>query len=122
MTYDCRSILKHVLKCYSIFPDVHNTRKLCHGPVVGHCRMRQKSYLVNWPLWKQANFFRYHVQKCRQCQKWQIWQNWRMWENFAKSSILAIYDISDISGLFLSSFYRQSQLEWQKTQGMTSWR
>ena len=24
MTYDCRSILKHVLKCYDIFSDVHN--------------------------------------------------------------------------------------------------
>ena len=24
MTYDCRSVLKHVLKCYDIFSDVHN--------------------------------------------------------------------------------------------------
>ena len=23
MTYDCRSVLKHVLKCYDIFFDVH---------------------------------------------------------------------------------------------------
>ena len=34
MTYDCRSVLKHVLKCYDIFSDVHNNRKSCRGPVV----------------------------------------------------------------------------------------
>ena len=33
-TYDCRSVLKHVLKCYDIFSDVHNNRKSCRGPVV----------------------------------------------------------------------------------------
>ena len=41
MTYDCRSVLKHVLKCYDIFSDVHNNRKSCRGPVVSRCRMRQ---------------------------------------------------------------------------------
>ena len=50
MTYDCRSVLKHVLKCYNIFSDVHNNRKSCRGPVVSRCRMRQKSYRVNRPL------------------------------------------------------------------------
>ena len=49
MTYDCRSVLKHVLKCYDIFSDVHNNRKSCRGPVVSRCRMRQKSYRVNRP-------------------------------------------------------------------------
>ena len=34
MTYDCRSVLKHVLKFYDIFSDVHNNRKLCRGLVV----------------------------------------------------------------------------------------
>ena len=52
MTYDCRSVLKHVLKCYDIFADVHNNRKSCRGPVVSRCRMRQKSYRVNRPLEK----------------------------------------------------------------------
>ena len=41
MTYDCRSVLKHVLKCYDIFSDVHNNRKSCRGPVVSRCRMQQ---------------------------------------------------------------------------------
>ena len=41
MTYDCRSVLKHVLKCYDIFSDVHNNRKSRSGPVVSRCRMRQ---------------------------------------------------------------------------------
>ena len=41
MTYDCRSVLKHVLKCYDIFSDVHNNRKSFRGPVVSRCRMRQ---------------------------------------------------------------------------------
>ena len=41
MTYDCRSVLKHVLKCYDIFSDVHNNCKSCRGPVVSRCRMRQ---------------------------------------------------------------------------------
>ena len=41
ITYDCRSVLKHVLKCYDIFSDVHNNRKSCRGPVVSRCRMRQ---------------------------------------------------------------------------------
>ena len=41
MTYDCRSVLKHVLKCYDIFSDVHNNRKSCRGPVISRCRMRQ---------------------------------------------------------------------------------
>ena len=41
MTYDCPSVLKHVLKCYDIFSDVHNNRKSCRGPVVSRCRMRQ---------------------------------------------------------------------------------
>ena len=41
MTYDCRSVLKHVLKCYDIFSDVNNNRKSCRGPVVSRCRMRQ---------------------------------------------------------------------------------
>ena len=41
MTYDCRSILKHVLKFYDIFSDVHNNRNSCRGPVVSRCRMRQ---------------------------------------------------------------------------------
>ena len=41
MTYDCRSVLKHVLKCCDIFSDVHNNRKSCRGPVVSRCRMRQ---------------------------------------------------------------------------------
>ena len=41
ITYDCRSVLKHVLKCYDIFPDLHNNRKSCRGPVVSRCRMRQ---------------------------------------------------------------------------------
>ena len=50
MTYDCRSILKHVLKCYDIFSHVHNNRKSWRGPVVSRCRMRQKSYRVNRPL------------------------------------------------------------------------
>ena len=50
MTYDCRSVLKHVLKCYDIFSDLHNNRKSCRGPVVSRCRMRQKSYRVNRPL------------------------------------------------------------------------
>ena len=50
MTYDCRSVLKHVLKCCDIFFDVQNNRKSCRRPVVSRCRMRQKSYLVNWPL------------------------------------------------------------------------
>ena len=50
MTYDCRSVLKHVLKCYDIFPDVHNNREQCRGPVESSCRMRQKSYRVNRPL------------------------------------------------------------------------
>ena len=50
MTYDCRSVLKPVLKCYDIFSDVHNNRKSCCGPVVSRCRMRQKSYRVTRPL------------------------------------------------------------------------
>ena len=50
MTYDCRRVLKHVLKCYDIFADVHNNRKSCRGPDVSRCRMRQKSYRVNRPL------------------------------------------------------------------------
>ena len=50
VTYDCRSVLKHVLKCCDIFSDLHNNRKLCLGPAVSRCRMRQKSYLVNRPL------------------------------------------------------------------------
>ena len=50
MTYDCRSVLKRVLKCYDVFSDVHNDRKSCRGPVVSRCRMRQKSYRVNRPL------------------------------------------------------------------------
>ena len=41
MTYDCGSVLKHVLKCYDIFSDVHNNRKSCRGPVESRCRMRQ---------------------------------------------------------------------------------
>ena len=41
MTYDCRSVLKHVLKCYDTLSDVHNNRKSCRGPVVSRCRMRQ---------------------------------------------------------------------------------
>ena len=41
MTYDCRSVLKHVLKCCDIFSEVHNNRKSCRGPVVSRCRMRQ---------------------------------------------------------------------------------
>ena len=41
MTYDCRSVLKHVLKRYDIFSDVHNNCKSCRGPVVSRCRMRQ---------------------------------------------------------------------------------
>ena len=47
MTYDCRSVLKHVLKCYDIFSDVHNNRKSCRGPVVG---LSTKSYRVNRPF------------------------------------------------------------------------
>ena len=50
MTYDCRSVLKHVLKCYDIFSGVHNNRKLCRGPVVRRCRMRQKLYRVRADL------------------------------------------------------------------------
>ena len=50
MIYDCRSVLKHVLKCFDIFPDVLNNCKSCRGPVVSRCRMRQKSYRVNRPL------------------------------------------------------------------------
>ena len=34
MTYDCRSVLKHVLKCYDIFSAVHNNSKSCRGPVI----------------------------------------------------------------------------------------
>ena len=34
MTYDCRSILKHVLKCYDIFSDVYVNHKSCRRPVV----------------------------------------------------------------------------------------
>ena len=30
MTYDCRSVLKHVLKCYDIFSDVHNNGRHRH--------------------------------------------------------------------------------------------
>ena len=41
MTYDCRSVLKHFLKCYDIFSDIYNNRKSCRGPVVSRCRMRQ---------------------------------------------------------------------------------
>ena len=41
MTYDCRSALKHVLKCDDILSDVHNNRKSCRGAVVSRCRMRQ---------------------------------------------------------------------------------
>ena len=41
MTYDCRSVLKHVLKYYDIFSDEHNNRKSCRGPVVSRYRMRQ---------------------------------------------------------------------------------
>ena len=33
ITYNCRSVLKHVLKCYDIFSDVHVNRKSCPGPV-----------------------------------------------------------------------------------------
>ena len=45
MTYDCRSILKDVLKCYDIFSDVHNNRKSCRGPVVSRCRVWQNRTL-----------------------------------------------------------------------------
>ena len=41
MTYDCRSVVKHVLKCYDIFSDVHNSRRSCRALVVSRCRMRQ---------------------------------------------------------------------------------
>ena len=41
MTYDCRSVLKHVLKCYDIFSDVHNNSKSCRALVVSRCCMRQ---------------------------------------------------------------------------------
>ena len=34
MTHDCSSVLKHVLKCYDIFSDVHDNRKSCRGPIV----------------------------------------------------------------------------------------
>ena len=34
MTYDCRSVLKHVLKCYDIFSDVRNNRKSCRNPLL----------------------------------------------------------------------------------------
>ena len=33
MIYDCRSVLKRVLKGYDIFSDVHNNRKSCRRPV-----------------------------------------------------------------------------------------
>ena len=49
MTYDCRSVLKHVLKCYDIFSDVHNNCKSCRGPVVSLSHAT-KSYRVNRPL------------------------------------------------------------------------
>ena len=49
MTYDCRSVLKHVLKCYDIFSDVNNNRKSCRRPVVSLSHAT-KSYRVNRPL------------------------------------------------------------------------
>ena len=45
MTYDCRSILKHILKCNNIFSDVHHNRKKAQAR-----RKRQKLYCVNQPL------------------------------------------------------------------------
>ena len=33
MTYDSRSVLKHVFKCHDIFSGVHVNRKSCRGPV-----------------------------------------------------------------------------------------
>ena len=49
MIYDCRSVLKHVLKCYDIISDVHNNRKSCRGLVVSRCRMRQSRTVLSGP-------------------------------------------------------------------------
>ena len=58
-TYDCRRILKHVLKSYDIFCDVHDsckrvvgliyTKQTCRRPVVTLSHAT-KSYRVNRPL------------------------------------------------------------------------
>ena len=55
VTYDCRSVLKHVLKCYDIFSDVHDNRKR-----VVACRKLvacNKSRTVRGPIYTVRFFF-----------------------------------------------------------------
>ena len=46
-TYDCRSVLKHVLKCYDIFSDVHNNRKSCAKGTNGNLAITRPLGTIN---------------------------------------------------------------------------